>query len=305
MAAIWTPAAGKTADADAEAALRKASTKKNRKQKRAAAADATMAALMAAAGRRRYIAALDMSPRSPALCLIDRGSLTDIADHPALTTSIPERGVRRLVSEYARFIRYSMVGFAQTGRQMAAASANRSFVDGIPFVLGSDVADLRIHIKPAPTDFTNNAERFDDTTDFLMSALRPLPAAEVVVVVEAYAFHVTQSNSITALAELGGVIRNKLFRSGIEFYEVSPTTIKKWFTGSGAATKRDMFARFKSITAIALDVLLPGSFTVDVPCPHQDLVDAFASAHELHRRSIPATAPIPTVGKPKKRVKKS
>jgi Holliday junction resolvasome RuvABC endonuclease subunit len=113
----------------------------------------------------------------------------------------------------------------------------------------------------------------------------------VLVAVEAYAFH-KQSSSVTVLAELGGVMRNKLHRAGLQFVELSPTTIKRWFTGSGSADKQMMWDRFKAVTrsTLALDTLIPGSFARQIPSPHQDIVDSFASAFSLHRGGVVAIA---------------
>lgn len=60
------------------------------------------------------------------------------------------------------------------------------------------------------------------------------------VVIEHYAFG--KYDSAYTLAELGGAIRYTLYKDGIEFLEVVPTVLKKFFTGSGNAKKEDIKA---------------------------------------------------------------
>jgi Holliday junction resolvasome RuvABC endonuclease subunit len=302
-ASMWTPEVGSTIGAEAEKTVRRMALKKNRKLKKAAAAEESLNLMMASASTKRFIAALDMSPRSPALCLIDRNAVDHVTE--GLAPFIALQPIRAIIADYfGPLVLYRLLGFAQTGRQLVAAKAlrPRPWTDNETKV----EAEMRIQLHKAPTEFQHNAERFDITTSQIMSVLMSVPANNLIVIVEAYAYHLVQSSSITALAELGGVIRHKLFEARIEVHEVSPTAIKKWFTGSGAATKRDMFARFKSLTSVPLDTMIPGSFNIDVPCPHQDLVDAFASAYGLHRRSLALLAPpLPSSSKrPAKRVKK-
>ncbi len=235
--------------------------------------------------------------------MIDRNAIECVKE--GLASFIAIQPIREIIAEYfGPLVLYRLLGFAQTGRQLVAAKTLRpqAWIDSEANVQG----EMRIQLHKAPTEYSHNAERFDTTTSEIMSLLKSVPANNLTVIVEAYAYHITQSNSFTGLAELGGVIRHKLFKAGIEFHEVSPTAIKKWFTGSGAATKRDMFARFKSLTSVPLDTMIPGSFHIDVPCPHQDLVDAFASAYGLHRRSLALLSPpLPSSSKrPAKRAKK-
>lgn len=44
------------------------------------------------------------------------------------------------------------------------------------------------------------------------------------------------------MVEVGTVVRLELLRRGIPWYEIPPTTLKKWLTGSGKAKKPDMKA---------------------------------------------------------------
>ena len=109
--------------------------------------------------------------------------------------------------------------------------------------------------------------------------------------VEGYAFNTgRRSASGTQLAELGGVLRAELVRRGFALAELPPSCIKRCFSGSGDADKRLMWEAFGRVTGggCTLADWIPGSFKVDVPSPHQDIVDAFAIVHVLHRLPPPA-----------------
>lgn len=82
-------------------------------------------------------------------------------------------------------------------------------------------------------------------------------------VIEAYAF-TRNVDSFIRLVEVGTVIKQVLFRRDIPWVEVSPTSLKKWTTGSGAADKDRM----------AVAVAERWGFKN----PNTDLVDAYALA---------------------------
>lgn len=58
------------------------------------------------------------------------------------------------------------------------------------------------------------------------------------VVIENYAFG--KSQSMAAIAELGGVVRLSLHRMGYRYIAIAPTTLKKFVTGKGQAEKAAM-----------------------------------------------------------------
>lgn len=59
------------------------------------------------------------------------------------------------------------------------------------------------------------------------------------VILENYAFG-ARGRAVFNLGELGGLIRMVLYRAGIPYEEVSPTTVKKKMSGSGKADKKAM-----------------------------------------------------------------
>jgi crossover junction endodeoxyribonuclease RuvC len=81
-------------------------------------------------------------------------------------------------------------------------------------------------------------------------------------VVEGFAYH--NHNTLATLVECGTIFRRSLFKAGIPWMEVSPTTLKKWTTGNGAASKDLMAGR----------VYERWSYR----SPSNDIVDAYALA---------------------------
>lgn len=65
------------------------------------------------------------------------------------------------------------------------------------------------------------------------------PAAHLVAL-EGYAFG--RPNQAHQIGELGGAVRLELWRRGMPYIEVPPSTVKKYATGSGAAKKEQMLA---------------------------------------------------------------
>jgi Holliday junction resolvasome RuvABC endonuclease subunit len=180
-------------------------------------------------------------------------------------------------------------GLAQTDKQQKEFE-KQSVAVGTAGRLASrlrsgESAEVRVSRAPRDRDVADNAEYYDRITDWLMGHLRPYVGARVVVLLESYAFN-QHSISVTMLAELGGVIRNKLHRAGLYHAEVSPTSIKKAFTGSGTADKPQMWRRFCELAPeLKLDKWLPSALSeTNIPSPHQDIVDAFASAWSAHSR---------------------
>jgi crossover junction endodeoxyribonuclease RuvC len=62
-----------------------------------------------------------------------------------------------------------------------------------------------------------------------------------IVVIEGYSY--ASKGNLTGLAELGGIIRFKLFRMGIEYVEVAPATLKKFATGKGVGDKNKVMLK--------------------------------------------------------------
>lgn len=95
------------------------------------------------------------------------------------------------------------------------------------------------------------------------------------VIIEGYSYN-AKSSSCAQLHELGGIIKYRLYQKQIEFVEISPTRIKKLFTGYGKASKLEMFNEFINKGFPDLKSEFEMLKCKDVPNPVQDIVDATA-----------------------------
>lgn len=258
---LWSEESVEALEKEAAVELAKQGRKKARRAKKREKAAEAADELESRTADAEVIIALDMST-SPGLCIVDR-------------------------SDTKLGIRYELVGFAQTDKQQSMfdliSARNKTPGRIVSRLKNGDSATLRVWRAPKEGKYANNTEYYDIITSKLIECMIPHAKKRCCAIVEAYAFHI-HSSSVTPLAELGGVIRNKLLQTKIPFLEVSPTSIKKWFTGSGSADKPQMWKKFNEIApAIKLDEWLPAAFSESkIPSPHQDIVDAFASAHSLH-----------------------
>lgn len=81
----------------------------------------------------------------------------------------------------------------------------------------------------------------EERIDFILRAVRTCRKKYKVNVagIEQYAFS-RHSRSMTGLHELGGVVKRYLWLHGIYFEQPEPTSLKKFATGNGRASKQDM-----------------------------------------------------------------
>jgi len=268
---LWSVKNSEGLEKEVNQNLKQKERKREKNKKKRAASDDKMDSLLQAAQTSRFILGFDMSMNSPALTIIDR--------------SDPD------------LIAFTVVCFSQTQAQLKAV---RTFNEGKESdenhqqkLLWDDKeqkCSFSLIMHEYPATFAHNAERFDIVTEKLIQSVREkvndLPNA--LAIVENYAFNSKQSSSVTGLAEIGGVIRNKLFKLEIPFFEIPPSMVKNWFTGSGAADKPKMWSTFQKTVVFPnsdLQTIIPGSFNKTIPSPHQDIVDSFASAFSVHEKS--------------------
>lgn len=99
--------------------------------------------------------------------------------------------------------------------------------------------------------------------------------ADYKVTVEQYAF--SASGQLTKLAELMGITLYKLISNfNVEIKEIPPTSLKKWFTGNGSASKFEMYQQFYSMTGLDLLTMLNNK-SKDINSPFEDMADAFGA----------------------------
>ncbi len=127
-----------------------------------------------------------------------------------------------------------------------------------------------------------------------------------VVAVEHYAYKMSNSSSQSVLMELGGCLRLLLHSYGYAVREISPSAIKKHFSGSGKARKEDMFRaaldrhHLPDVAAI-IGVQVEG--LARIPNPVEDIVDAIATAltlmHQCSSETPRSAAKPGSVAKPR------
>lgn len=100
--------------------------------------------------------------------------------------------------------------------------------------------DLRSVVPTAGAE--DIARRLSQIAGGVEYAVRHFPPLPALVVIEGYALGAPGRLSLVRLAELGGVLRLRLFELAIAFVEVSPSTLKRFATGKGNATKDEMLS---------------------------------------------------------------
>lgn len=105
-------------------------------------------------------------------------------------------------------------------------------------VLHGDEAETR-----AVSSKRKGIERIEDLMDWLMEAAEESHPS--LVAIEGYAFG-ARGRAVFDLAEFGGVLRYRLWRSGWPYIDVPPSMVKKFATSRGNAKKDEiMLAVYK------------------------------------------------------------
>ena len=98
------------------------------------------------------------------------------------------------------------------------------------------------------TSKETGVKRLDDLTNSLASILYTCPS-DLVVVIEGYSF-ASRNSQAHSIGELGGAYRLTMFRMGIPFIDVPPTTRAKFATGRGNASKSEVISAVSAKTGI-------------------------------------------------------
>jgi len=117
-------------------------------------------------------------------------------------------------------------------------------------------------------DFKTNMERFDYISDWAVKRIGVVDR----VVIEGYAYAAT--GRVFDIGELTGILKHKLYNSSTKTDTATPTQIKKFATGSGAATKEHMYdAWYKETGVDLMQEMTPRRSSVSSPV--SDVVDAY------------------------------
>ena len=117
-------------------------------------------------------------------------------------------------------------------------------------------------------------ERYESIAEYFTATLKSYDVCQVGL--EGYAYgSAKNSSSLTALAENVGLLKYFLYRADIAVNIHAPSTVKKFATGRGNASKDEMFEKFCLITEYDLNLLFGRDATALSKSPVADMVDAY------------------------------
>ena len=120
------------------------------------------------------------------------------------------------------------------------------------------------------------ATRYSSIADYFVGVFKEHNVQQIGL--EGYAYN-AKGNSQTALAENVGLLKYLLHQNGIAYNVHPPTTLKKYSTGKGNASKDDMLATFEVITGVDLNGYFGRAKAALSKSPVSDLVDAYMIAN--------------------------
>ncbi len=95
------------------------------------------------------------------------------------------------------------------------------------------------NIFTQPSDFDHPQARYEHILSVIINQLARSHVAAGMI--EGYGF-AKRSPHAHAQGELGGIVRHGLWKRNVPYIEVPPTSLKKFTTGKGNATKSDMIS---------------------------------------------------------------
>lgn len=132
----------------------------------------------------------------------------------------------------------------------------------------STKAQAKINVKGLnhyeKMEFTSDMQRYEKLAEW---AIEKIPRGSKIAM-EGYSF--SSSGLIFNLAENTAILKYKLYKLGYDVHIIPPTSVKKFYTGKGNATKQLMEKVFKNENGDLLDCL--GKST----SPRSDIIDSFA-----------------------------
>jgi len=124
-------------------------------------------------------------------------------------------------------------------------------------------------------DYNHEVERYETIADWAIEILQGCNH----IALEGYAYNST--GRVFHIAENTGLLKYKIFHSGIPLTIIPPTEVKKYATGKGNADKQRMYDSFVADTAFPLKSMLTPD-KKDVCSPVSDIVDSYFICKKLY-----------------------
>lgn len=122
-------------------------------------------------------------------------------------------------------------------------------------------------------DYISPEQRYEQIAFWTLKQLDKINEIEKVFI-EDYSFG--SKGRTFHIAENAGLLKYQLYKLGISFATIPPTTIKKYYTGKGNADKNKMEESFRNQTGIDLYKTLGKDRGKNVISPISDIVDSYA-----------------------------
>ncbi len=124
-------------------------------------------------------------------------------------------------------------------------------------------------------DYANNEERFANIAKWAEAVI--LTEKPDFIALEGYAMgNSKNSNNICQTAENTALLKQALRRNGYDFEIITPSYVKKNFTGVGNALKPVMIHTFETVFNVNMRAIMDNLDAKD-PKPIDDLIDGFAN----------------------------
>lgn len=126
------------------------------------------------------------------------------------------------------------------------------------------------------SDYLTEEERFDNISNWATSILNTFSPTLTVLEGYSYASH----GRVFHIAENTGLLKHKIWKSGLKFEAVPPTTIKK-LACKGNAKKEDMEVAFLAETGYNVKAML--GMTEKQWNPSSDIIDSYYMCKHAHQ----------------------
>ncbi len=124
--------------------------------------------------------------------------------------------------------------------------------------------------------YKSNEERYDKVSDYFFKKIIEEKIERVLI--EGYSYN-SIAGQVFNIAENCEVLKYKLYKAGIEYSDVPPATIKKFFTGRGNCNKGIMYTSFMDkhkTYDLHLTINEKTSNPDTIGNPVSDIIDAYA-----------------------------